>query len=163
MTSKKRPPILIAEDDDDDFLLTRDAFHEARLINSLVRVVDGQELLDYLAGRGAFGDRSRFPMPGLVLLDLNMPRVDGREALQKMKAKPNWRHYPVIVLTTSRAEEDIVRSYDLGVNSFIIKPVTFPGLVEAVKVFGRYWFELVQLSPKVEDSHASHELLSPAR
>jgi CheY-like chemotaxis protein len=155
--------ILIAEDDDDDFMLTRDALREAHLLNPLMRVKDGQELLDYLHRHGPYKDRKKYPRPSLILLDLNMPRKDGREALREIKAEASMRHFPIVVLTTSRAEEDIVRSYDLGVNSFIIKPVTFPGLVDAVRVLGRYWFELVELPPKADVSHAPEEALSTGR
>ena len=154
--------ILIAEDDDDDFLLTEQALHEAKLLNPLARVVDGQQLMDYLQRHGDFRDRRSHPLPSLVLLDLNMPRKDGREALREIKASPQLRHIPVVVLTTSKAEEDIIRSYDLGVNSFIIKPVTFSGLVEAVKVLGRYWFERVKLPP-IEATHEHEQVAHTGR
>jgi CheY-like chemotaxis protein len=137
--------ILIAEDDDDDYYLTAEAMKQAHLLNELVRVHDGEELLDYLRHRGAYAAPQAAPEPALILLDLNMPRKDGREALREIKCDPDLRRCPVVVLTTSRAEEDIIRSYELGVNSFVTKPVTFPGLVEAVKVLGRYWFEIVEL------------------
>jgi CheY-like chemotaxis protein len=137
--------ILLAEDDPDDRQLTRDAFAENRLANSLDCVEDGEELLDYLNRRGKFGHLRNARLPGLILLDLNMPRKDGREALKEIKTKPEFRRIPIVVLTTSKAEEDILRSYDLGVNSYITKPVTFKSLVEIVKVLGRYWFEVVEL------------------
>ena len=137
--------ILLAEDDDDDFYLTREAFKEAHLLNELRRVRDGEELMDYLLHRGVYSAQDSAPEPALILLDLNMPRKDGREALREIKSDPVLRRYPVVVLTTSHAEEDIVRSYELGVNSFISKPVTFPGLLDAVRVLGRYWFEIVEL------------------
>ena len=137
--------IVLADDDPDDRQLTRDAFVENRLANSLDCVEDGEELLDYLHRRGKFGNLGNTPLPGLILLDLNMPRKDGREALKELKANPDFRRIPIVVLTTSKAEEDILRSYDLGVNSYITKPVTFKSLVEIVKVLGRYWFELVEL------------------
>jgi CheY-like chemotaxis protein len=136
---------LLAEDDDDDYFLTVEAMKQARLLNDLVRVCDGEELLDYLLHRGVFAVPDSSPAPALILLDLNMPRKDGREALRDIKSHPELRRLPVVVLTTSRAEEDIIRSYELGVNSFISKPVTFPGLVEALKILGRYWFEIVEL------------------
>ena len=161
MPMSKPSTILIAEDDDDDFLLTEQALHEAKLLNPLARVADGQELMDYLERRGLYRARGAHPLPSLVLLELNMPRKDGREALREIKASRDLRHIPVVVLTTSKAEEDIVRSYDLGVNSFIIKPVTFAGLVEAVKVLGRYWFELVKLPP-MEAVH-EHEQVTHTR
>ena len=161
MPISKPATILIAEDDDDDFLLTEQALHEARLLNPLARATDGQDLMDHLEHRGRYRDRRLYPVPSLVLLDLNMPRKDGREALREIKANPQLRQIPVVVLTTSKAEEDILRSYDLGVNSFIIKPVTFGGLVEAVKVLGRYWFELVKLPP-IEATH-EHEQVAHTR
>lgn len=122
-----------------------EALKQARLLNQLFRVRDGEELMDYLRRRGAYQAPEKAPPPALILLDLNMPRKDGREALREIKADPELRHYPVVVLTTSTAEQDIVRSYQYGVNSFITKPVTFPGLVEAVRVLGSYWFEIVEL------------------
>lgn len=137
--------ILLAEDDDDDYLLTTQALQENRLVNSIHRVRDGLELLAYLRQQGEYAVPECAPAPSLVLLDLNMPRKDGREALRDIKADPLLRRLPVVVLTTSRAQEDIVRSYDLGVNSFISKPVSFHGLVDAIKILGRYWFEIVEL------------------
>jgi len=115
------------------------------VLNRVYRVKDGEQLMDFLRHRGAYGDQRSSPQPSLILLDLNMPRKDGREALREIKSDPALRHYPVVVLTTSHAEEDVVRSYELGVNSFITKPVTFQGLLEAVRVLGRYWFEIVEL------------------
>ncbi len=160
MTNKLQPAtILIAEDDDDDFTLTEEALREAHFLNPLQRVVDGEQLLAYLRRQGVYRDARVYPKPALILLDLNMPRKDGREALREIKASESLRHFPVVVLTTSRAEEDIVRSYDLGVNSFIIKPVTFPGLVEAVQVLGRYWFELVKL-PDNADPRQLREMVT---
>ena len=139
--------ILMADDDPDDRMLTRDALAESRLANDLHFVEDGEELLDYLHQRGKFSDPQSSPRPGLILLDLNMPRKDGREALRDIKSDPSFRHIPVVVLTTSKAEEDIYRTYDLGVNSFITKPVTFDGLVDVMRALGRYWFEIVELPP----------------
>jgi len=126
-------------------LLTKDAFEECKLANDLRFVNDGEELMDYLCRKGDFKNPEDSPRPGMILLDLNMPRKDGREALREIKADPDLRSIPIVVLTTSKAEEDIVRSYDLGVNSFITKPVTFEGLVEVVKTLGKYWFEIVEL------------------
>ena len=137
--------ILMAEDDPDDRLLTREAWAENRLINDLYFVEDGVELLDYLHRRGKYADA---PRPDLILLDLNMPRKDGREALAEIKTDPNLRCIPVVVLTTSKAEGDILRSYDLGVSGFITKPVTFDELVEAMRIVGEYWFAIVKLPPK---------------
>lgn len=145
MSPARRVVILVAEDDDDDFLLTRHALTEARLANDVRRVHDGEELLDYLNRRAAWAQSEDSPTPTLILLDLNMPRMDGREALRAIKSDSVLCHIPIVVLTTSRAEADVVRSYASGVNSFITKPVTFSGLVDAMKVMGRYWFEIVDL------------------
>ncbi len=134
--------ILMADDDADDRILTREAMEESRVLNDLRFVEDGEELMDYLKRRGKYTDA---PRPGLILLDLNMPRKDGREALKEIKADPELRRIPVVVMTTSKAEEDIYRSYDLGASSFITKPVTFDRLVELMKALGRYWVEFVEL------------------
>jgi CheY-like chemotaxis protein len=146
MSAQPQPiVILLADDDPDDCLLARDALSESRLANELHVVGDGEELLDYLHQRGAYAEPGQAPRPGLILLDLNMPRKDGREALREIKADPVLRCIPVVVLTTSKAEEDVYRTYDLGVNSYISKPVSFEGLVKVMKVLGRYWFEIVEL------------------
>jgi CheY-like chemotaxis protein len=137
--------ILMADDDDDDCMLTQEALAESRLANELHIVKDGEELMDYLYYRGRYTEPSSAPRPGLILLDLNMPKKDGREALREIKSDPELKIIPVIVLTTSRADEDIYRTYDLGANSFIIKPVTFASLVEVMKTIGKYWFEIVEL------------------
>ncbi len=142
--------ILLAEDDPADRILTREALAESRLANDLRFVEDGEELMDYLRRQGKYSAAESAPQPGLILLDLNMPKKDGREALGEIKSDTALRHIPVVVLTTSKAEEDIFRSYDLGVNSFITKPVTFEGLVEVMRSLGRYWFEIVEL-PQQED------------
>jgi CheY-like chemotaxis protein len=147
MPPELRTPItiLLADDDPDDRLLTRLALQESRLANELYEVRDGEELLDYLRHLGRFSDPGLAPRPGLILLDLNMPRKDGREALAEIKADSSLRSIPVVVLTTSRAELDIFSTYDFGGNSFISKPVTFDGLVEVMKTLGRYWFQIVEL------------------
>lgn len=137
--------ILMADDDADDRLLTRDAFEKSRVLNELHCVEDGEALLEYLQRRGRFEDPASAPRPSIILLDLNMPRKDGREALREIKADPELRSIPIVVLTTSKAEEDILRTYNLGANSFITKPVTFQGLVEVVRVLGEYWFQIVEL------------------
>jgi CheY-like chemotaxis protein len=137
--------ILLADDDADDRVLAKDALDESRVVNELRFVEDGEELLDYLHRRGKFVDPETSPRPGLILLDLNMPRKDGREALREIKTDASLRQIPIIVLTTSKAEEDIYRTYDLGVNSFITKPVTFDGLVGVMRTLGRYWLEIVEL------------------
>ncbi len=137
--------ILMADDDEDDRLLAKDALEECRLANDLHFVIDGEDLMDYLYHRGKYTQVIKSPRPGLILLDLNMPRKDGREALQEIKADPELRPIPIIVLTTSKAEEDIYRTYDLGANSYIAKPVTFESLVSVMKALGKYWFEIVEL------------------
>jgi CheY-like chemotaxis protein len=142
--------ILMADDDADDRELTRDALAESRLINDLHFVEDGVQLLDYLHCRGAYSRPGAAPRPGVILLDLNMPRKDGREALREIKTDPELRDIPVVVLTTSKADRDIAQSYDLGANSYITKPVTFEGLVEVVRGLGKYWFDIVELPPAPE-------------
>ncbi|MEX6502742.1 response regulator [Pseudomonas zhanjiangensis] len=137
--------ILVADDDPDDCMLIREAFRVSRLASKLGFVENGEELLAYLRGTAPFADRQRFPLPGLILLDLNMPRKDGREALVEIKADPQLRDIPVVVLTTSADEEDIRRSYAQGVNSYITKPVSFSGLLEVVQTLGHYWLDIVEL------------------
>jgi CheY-like chemotaxis protein len=138
--------ILMADDDEEDCELTRDALQDARLANEMRFVYDGQELIDYLRREGAYASPSaEVPRPGVILLDLNMPKKDGREALAEIKADESLRRIPIVVLTTSKDEEDVLRTYDLGVNSFITKPVTFAGLVEVMRTWTRYWLEIVEL------------------
>ena len=137
--------ILIADDDADDRMLIEDAFRESRLSNPLVFVENGEDLLHYLRGEGKYAGRGENKMPRLILLDLNMPKMDGRTALGHLKADPELKRIPVVVLTTSKAEEDILRTYDLGVSSFIAKPVTFQGLVDVVRALNTYWIEIVEL------------------
>ena len=137
--------ILMAEDDPEDAMLARDALHEAKLLNPLVVVEDGQQLMDYLHRTGAFAPPYPAVHPGIILLDLNMPRMDGKEALAEIRSDPKLRDIPVLVLTTSKAEEDVLRSYELGANSFIVKPVTFEGLVDVMRSIETYWFEIVRL------------------
>ena len=140
--------ILICDDDEDDRMLTQRALEDAHITNNLRFVVDGEQLLDYLYQRGEYsGETGKAPRPGLILLDLNMPKMDGREALKVIKGDKTLHDIPVVVLSTSGFDQDIVRSYQLGVNSFISKPVTFSGLVDAMNVLGRYWLEIVELPP----------------
>lgn len=143
--ARTAPTILIAEDDEDDRALAVEAFAEAGVGSPLRFVGDGEQLLAYLRRHGEYADVSRFPTPGLVLLDLNMPRMDGREVLGAIKRDAALRHIPVVVLTTSRAREDVERAYRDGVNSFIAKPVSFQGLVEVIGLLGHYWTEVVDL------------------
>ena len=137
--------ILLADDDEEDRMLAADAMVESRVANDLRFVEDGEELMDYLNQRGSYADAETAPRPGLILLDLNMPRKDGREALAEIKKDPALHRIPVVVMTTSKAEEDVLRSYDLGANSYITKPVTFERLVDLMKTLGTYWIEFVKL------------------
>jgi CheY-like chemotaxis protein len=143
--------ILMADDDQDDCLLVSKAFKESHLLNDLRFVGDGEDLMDYLHCRGKYGKTLSAPRPGLILLDLNMPKKDGREALKEIKSDAHLREIPVVVLTTSKDEEDVLRSYNLGANSYITKPVTFEGLVEVVRSLKRYWFEIVELPHRDKD------------
>jgi CheY-like chemotaxis protein len=148
MSTRSKPiTILIADDDPDDRRLTQEAFEENHLANDLRFVEDGEELLDYLHQRGKYAADGAAPTPGLILLDLNMPRKDGREALQEIKADVRLRNIRVVVMTTSKAEEDVLRSYNLSAASYITKPVTFDRLVEVIRTLGKYWLEIVELPP----------------
>ncbi len=137
--------IVVADDDPDDRLLIEDAFKENKIGNKIEYVEDGEELLDYLRREGKWEGLKKQPLPGLILLDLNMPRMDGREALKQIKGDERFQQIPVVVLTTSSAEEDVARTYCSGVNSFIPKPVTFEGLVEIIKTISAYWIKIVHL------------------
>jgi CheY-like chemotaxis protein len=136
--------ILMADDDADDRLLAKDAFAESRLQGDLHFVENGEELLDYLHHRGKY-DSIVAPRPRLILLDLNMPRKDGREALREIKADPDLRRIPVVVLTTSQADTDIGSIYELGANSFICKPVKYDALVRMMRLLGEYWIRTVEV------------------
>ncbi|HEX3044848.1 MAG TPA: response regulator [Bacillota bacterium] len=142
---KKTITIIIADDDPDDRMMIKEALEEKRLVNPLQFVEDGQELMDYLRHQGKYAEWNSNLHPGLILLDLNMPKKDGREALREIKADPDLCRIPVVVLTTSKTEEDIFRTYNLGVNSFISKPVTFDALVEVMQTVTKYWLEIVEL------------------
>lgn len=143
--------ILMADDDPDDRELTQEAFQENHLANELRFVEDGEDLLDYLYQRGKYSAPGAAPFPSLLLLDLNMPRKDGREALKEIKADPRFRGIRIVILTTSKAEQDVIESYDLSATSYITKPVTFERLVDVVKTLGRYWLEIVELPPNGSD------------
>ena len=134
--------MLLVEDDPNDILLIQRAFAKACLVNPLKVVRDGEEALNYLAGSGDFGDRGRFPLPSLILLDLKLPRKSGLEILQWLRQQPALKHIPVIVLTSSKESSDVSRAYDLGANSYLVKPVGFEGLLELVKSIGMYWMIL---------------------
>jgi len=144
----------MADDDPDDRKLTLDAFAEAKLNNDLRFVEDGVELLNYMHRRGKFSDPASSPRPGIILLDLNMPRKDGREALQELKSDPRFKSIRVIIMTTSKAEQDIIRSYNLSAASYITKPVTFEALVDVVKTLGKYWLEIVELADNGDNSNS---------
>lgn len=146
MHKKGKPlTILMADDDDEDYMLTVEAFQESRISNPLYRVKDGEELMEYLLLQGKYSSREEAPLPSLILLDLNMPRKDGREALEEILAHADLRRIPVVVMTTSDAKEDISRCYEIGANSYIVKPITHEGLVKAIKLLGQYWLEMVEL------------------
>jgi two-component system response regulator len=140
--------VLAADDDEDDRFLIEEAFKENRILNELTFVEDGEQLMSYLRREGEYADLGSKPYPGLILLDLNMPKKDGREALAEIKKDPKLCRIPVVVLTTSKAEEDIFRTYGLGVSSFITKPVTFEALVRLTRALSTYWLEIVELPPQ---------------
>jgi len=142
--------ILLAEDDPGDQELTRRALEQSRIRNELYIVEDGEEALDYLLRRGKYEDPDSSPKPDLMLLDLNMPKMDGKQLLEQMRADPNLRRIPVVALTTSKQENDIIRTYDLGANSYIVKPVDMDQFVNAIKVLKDYWFQIVVLPPRGE-------------
>ena len=149
--NKGKPAIiLLAEDDRGDQELTRRALAEGKIRNDLRIVEDGEEALAYLFRRGKYKDPATSPKPDLLLLDLNLPRVDGREVLERIRADSKMRRMAVVVLTTSRQEEDILRSYELGCNSFITKPVGMDQFIRVIQALEEYWFQIVVLPPKTE-------------
>ncbi len=149
MDSHSQPiTIVIADDDEDDRMMMQEALNECCHVGHIDFVANGEELLDYLHHRGCFAHLADNERPGLILLDLNMPRKDGREALKEIKSDPKLRRIPVVVMTTSRAEEDIARTYDLGANSYITKPLSFEALVATMRAIGTYWLEVVNLPPE---------------
>jgi CheY-like chemotaxis protein len=155
MTRTTKPiTILMADDDADDRQMTLEAFGESRLANDLRFVEDGAELMDYLWRRNRYADPAKAPRPGLILLDLNMPKMDGREALRAIKSDPLLKTIRVVVMTTSKADEDILRTYDLGAESYVTKPVTFQALVDVIATMGRYWLEIVELPCPKGAAHA---------
>ncbi len=149
--SKRSLVILMADDDEDDRLLVKDALDESRVLNEVQFVCDGIELIAYLNREGKFADKEKYPFPNLILLDLNMPRMDGRTALSKIKENPETRRIPVVILTTSKAEEDMLRGYDLGAASYITKPVRFDDLINLMRALGNYWLEFVVLPDRKLD------------
>ncbi|HVZ79537.1 MAG TPA: response regulator [bacterium] len=142
---KSMLPILMVDDDKDDRFLTEKALRANRVINPIRFLEDGEEMLEYLQRKGKFLSPGSAPKPCFILLDLNMPKMDGRQALEILKADPELRRIPVVILTTSQAEEDIIRSYNLGANSFITKPINFDRLVELMASLKEYWLEIVEL------------------
>lgn len=152
MSASNKVVIMLADDDEDDRVLTVDALRSSRLCSEFKTVNDGEELMDYLRHRGRHAPPALSPRPGLVLLDLNMPRKNGLEVLNEMKTDPSLRSIPVVVLTTSKATEDVDLTYDLGANSFIVKPVTFEDLVKSLSVVTEYWFHVVQLPGGTNDN-----------
>jgi CheY-like chemotaxis protein len=139
--------VLMADDDADDRLLAKDALQECQSPHALEFVENGEQLMDYLHRRGKYNGLNGDHRPGLILLDLNMPRKDGREALREIKSDPALRRIPVVILTTSTADTDIARAYDLGANSFISKPVAFEALVKVMRALKAYWLETVDFPP----------------
>ena len=155
---KKSKVLLIAEDDEDHFLLTKEAFEKCGAGMELRQVRDGEELMDYLFHRGKYQDPTEGPEPDVILLDLNLPRKDGREALKEIKSHPWLRYVPVVVLTTSRAHDDVLRSYDLGANSFLRKPLGFNQWIHLAKAFEQYWFETVELPNHLSNGNSQSEI-----
>ncbi|MEO8229669.1 MAG: response regulator [Chloroflexota bacterium] len=149
MSNPAAPAILYAEDDPDDRLLAEMAHRESGAVNPFVLVADGEEALEYLRRTGRHADRTGAPQPGVILLDLNMPGIDGRETLRIIKADPFLRRIPVVILTTSTAEADIAASYDAGANSYLVKPSDFGSLVQLFDHLSRYWFEIGSLAKEV--------------
>lgn len=143
--AKKAITILLADDDEEDRMLTEEALEENHISDNLHFVEDGEEAMDYLQRRGKYADTKKYPLPELILLDLNMPKKDGREVLAEIKSDPKLKGIPVVVLTTSNAEEDIEKMYGLGVNSFITKPVSYAGMVLAMASLKQYWLDIVSL------------------
>lgn len=142
---RKRVIILMADDDSDDRLLISEVLQEVHFANEVRFVTDGEALMDYLLRQGEYHQPAASPRPDLILLDLNMPKKGGLEALAEIKNNSKLRHIPVVVLTTSQMSDDIQRSYDLGANSFVVKSASFDGLTEAMMILGKYWFDIVEL------------------
>ncbi len=136
--------ILLAEDDEDDYLITKRAFQKSHISNPLHHVKNGEELMDYLRRNGQYANENP-PSPVLILLDLNMPKMDGREALKAIKSDPRLKKIPVVILTTSKSEEDILLTYELGANSFIKKPSNFDDFIKTLGSLAEYWLRVVKL------------------
>ena len=150
---RKEIPILLVEDDEDDVRLVERAFSKGKIANRLYCVRDGEEAMEFLRGTGRYANRADAPRPGLILLDLNMPRMNGREVLAKIKEDESLRSIPVVILTTSDSQKDILESYDHGANTFITKPVEFSKFLDAIIVLGKYWLSIAEV-PNTSESKA---------
>jgi CheY-like chemotaxis protein len=150
MSGEPLPVILLVEDSPDDATLIQRAFRKTNLMNPVRLVQDGEEAIDYLKGTGAFADRDRFPLPVLLLLDIQLPRRTGLEVLEWIRTTPSLKRLPVVMLTSSKEQVDVNRAYDLGVNSYLTKPVAFEALVEMVKRVNLYWV-LLNESPDIQE------------
>jgi len=148
----KHYSILLVEDDPNDIILIKRAFEKTRITNPLQVVEDGEEAISYLAGKGPYGDREKYSLPMLILLDLKLPRKSGHEVLEWLCQQPILKRLTVVVLTSSQQSSDINRAYDLGANSYLVKPVTFDALVEMVKTLNLYWL-LLNENPIIEGEH----------
>lgn len=140
--------ILLVEDNPDDVELTRLAFEQSKIVNEIVVARDGQEALEYLFAAGHHTGRDAALLPEVVLLDLKLPKIDGLDVLRRMRADERTRRLPVVVLTSSKEEQDVLRSYDLGANSFVQKPVDFAEFIEAARYLGLYWLVLNEAPPQ---------------
>ena len=154
--SVRRRTILMADDDGEDCALVRDALRETGRPCNLYFVRNGEELFDYLHHRGEYEEGHSAPPPDLILLDLKMPRKDGRETLRELKSDPHWRHIPVVTLTTSTANDDVDFCYKMGVNTYVTKPATFRELVKLLEMLTKYWFEVAELPPKACHGGKTH-------
>jgi CheY-like chemotaxis protein len=148
IADKKSVTILMAEDDPGDQMLLQKALEASHFLNEMHFVRDGEELLDYLYHRGLYSEPAKAPRPGLILLDLNLPKLDGRQVLANIKADTNLRRIPVVVLSASQQQLDIHRSYELGASSYLTKPMQFESLVELMQTLRAYWFDIVELPPE---------------
>lgn len=155
---KKTVPIniLIADDDEEDLIIAVEALQENRVQNNIYCVKDGEELMDYLLHRGSYS-KDNAPRPDIILLDLNMPKKNGREALKEIRQHTELKHIPIVVLTTSKAEQDILETYKLGANSYLTKPIDFEGLVEQMKILETYWVQFVKLPPNASKHEAGKD------
>ena len=147
---KKKTVLLMADDDEDDCMLVQDAVREVFQSEDFRCLCDGQELMSYLLHQGIYADPETSPLPDLILLDLNMPRKDGRQALQEIKGHPLLKAIPILIFSTSQEQEEIELCYKLGANSYLIKPVSFDKLVEIVRCMSNYWFNIASLPPSAQ-------------